>query len=213
MKKFSAFALIAAFAMPLSAGVPARATHAASPVGAQAAVPSTESDQTLHAMHDEMERARTRLQLPGVDKPFYFEYRLMDVDVRAVTASFLSLIHILCTHSQRDLYRGGSGGSQLRGSDDRSVFAIQGAAEDHRSCRNGTRGNGTSKRHGCGQRHRSSSRDRSSRSHSERSGRARLRATAHNTRGDAKHCNQRSRAHETIQAFAVPELPGITERP
>jgi TldD protein len=102
LKKFSAFALIAAFAMPLSAGVPAHATHAASPAGAgaQAAVPSTESDQTLHAMHDEMERARTRLQLPGVDKPFYFEYRLMDVDVRAVTASFGSLINSSTTRNR-----------------------------------------------------------------------------------------------------------------
>jgi TldD protein len=101
LKKFSAFALIAAFAMPLSAGVPANATHAASPAaGAQAAVPATESDQTLHAMHDEMERARTRLQLPGVDKPFYFEYRLVDVDVRAISASFGSLINSSTTRNR-----------------------------------------------------------------------------------------------------------------
>ncbi len=58
----------------------------------QAAVPETESDQTLRAMHDEMERSRTRLQLPGVDKPFYIEYRLLDLDVRAVTSSFGALI-------------------------------------------------------------------------------------------------------------------------
>ena len=57
----------------------------------QAAVPESESDQTLHAMHDEMERARTRLQLPGVEKPFYLEYRLLDLDVRTVTASFGAL--------------------------------------------------------------------------------------------------------------------------
>ena len=102
MKNFSVFALIAAFAIPLSAGVPAHATHAPSPAGprAQAAVPSTESDQTLHAMHDEMERARTRLQLPGVDKPFYFEYQLMDVDVRAVSASFGSLINSSTTRNR-----------------------------------------------------------------------------------------------------------------
>ena len=43
-------------------------------------------------MHDEMERARTRLQLPGVDKPFYVEYRLLDLDVRSVTSSFGSLV-------------------------------------------------------------------------------------------------------------------------
>jgi predicted Zn-dependent protease len=102
VKKFSVFALIAAFAIPLFADVPAHVTHAASPAGprAQAAVPSAESDQTLHAMHDEMERARTRLQLPGVDKPFYFEYQLMDVDVRAVTASFGSLINSSTTRNR-----------------------------------------------------------------------------------------------------------------
>ena len=44
-------------------------------------------------MHDEMERARTRLQIPGVSKPFYLEYRLMDLDVRTVTASFGSLVN------------------------------------------------------------------------------------------------------------------------
>ena len=43
-------------------------------------------------MHDEMERARTRLALPGVDKPFYIEYRLLDLDVRSVTASFGALL-------------------------------------------------------------------------------------------------------------------------
>jgi TldD protein len=101
VKKFSAFALIAVFAIPLSARMPAHATRTAPPVTAvQAPVPSTETDQTLHAMHDEMERARTRLQIPGVEKPFYFEYRLMDVDVRAVTASFGSLINSSTTRNR-----------------------------------------------------------------------------------------------------------------
>jgi TldD protein len=83
--------LIAAFAMPLTS---ARAAghRAAATRGAQAAVPATETDQTLHAMHDEMERARTRLALAGVGKPFYFEYRLLDLDVRSVTASFGALV-------------------------------------------------------------------------------------------------------------------------
>ena len=43
-------------------------------------------------MHDEMARARTRLALAGVDKPFYIEYRLLDLDVRSVTASFGALV-------------------------------------------------------------------------------------------------------------------------
>jgi hypothetical protein len=61
VRKFSTIALLIAFVLPF----------AAKPVAAQAPIPETETDQTLHAMHDEMERARTRLQLPGVDKPFY----------------------------------------------------------------------------------------------------------------------------------------------
>lgn len=58
----------------------------------QAAVPDSEKDQTLRAMHDEMERSRTRLQLEGVDKPFYVEYRLLDLDVKTISSSFGSLI-------------------------------------------------------------------------------------------------------------------------
>jgi TldD protein len=97
VKKFSVIALIAAFAFPLLAGTTTHHVPVVPPVpvstAAQAAVPPSESDQTLHAMHDEMERARTRLQIPGVSKPFYLEYRLMDLDVRTVTASFGSLIN------------------------------------------------------------------------------------------------------------------------
>ncbi|HTP44301.1 MAG TPA: metallopeptidase TldD-related protein, partial [Candidatus Acidoferrum sp.] len=47
-----------------------------------------------------MERNRARLQLPGVEKPFYLEYRLLDVDVRAVTASFGDLISSTTTRNR-----------------------------------------------------------------------------------------------------------------
>ncbi len=43
-------------------------------------------------MHDEMERSRTRLQIEGVDKPYYVEYRLLDLDVKTITSSFGALI-------------------------------------------------------------------------------------------------------------------------
>ena len=43
-------------------------------------------------MHDELERSRNRLQLEGVEKPFYIEYRLLDLDIRTVTASFGALV-------------------------------------------------------------------------------------------------------------------------
>jgi len=74
MMKLAGWVLLASFALPLTAA-------------AQAPIPAGETDQTLRAMHDEMERARTRLSIPGVDKPFYIEYRLLDLDVRNVTAA------------------------------------------------------------------------------------------------------------------------------
>ena len=44
-------------------------------------------------------RARA-LQLPGVDKPFYIEYRLLDLDVRTVTASFGALVSSSTTRNR-----------------------------------------------------------------------------------------------------------------
>jgi TldD protein len=61
-------------------------------LAAQTTAVENDSDQTLHAMHDEMERSRTRLVLPDADKPFFIQYRLLDLDVRSVTASFGSVI-------------------------------------------------------------------------------------------------------------------------
>lgn len=53
---------------------------------------SDDKDQTLHAMKDEMDRSRARLQLPGVEKPFYIQFQLLDVDIREVSASFGGLL-------------------------------------------------------------------------------------------------------------------------
>ena len=111
MRIFATIALLAACALPLSAAttthprnivpvLPGPAAVSASAATPQAAVPESESDKTLHAMHDEMERARTRLQLPGVEKPFYLEYRLMDLDVRAVTSSFGALVSTSTTRNR-----------------------------------------------------------------------------------------------------------------
>jgi TldD protein len=87
---FTAAAVPAAFAARAAGSKPAAAIPRPA---AQAPVPANETDQTLRAMHDEMDRARTRLQLAGVDKPFYIEYRLLDLDVRTVTASFGALVN------------------------------------------------------------------------------------------------------------------------
>jgi predicted Zn-dependent protease len=56
-----------------------------------------DNDQTLHAMRDEMNRSKSRLELtiPGVPqpvKPYYIEYRLLDLDVREVVGDFGALL-------------------------------------------------------------------------------------------------------------------------
>jgi TldD protein len=56
-----------------------------------------DNDQTLRAMRDEMARAKTRLQLKIPDRnepvrPYYVEYRLLDLDVREVSAEFGALL-------------------------------------------------------------------------------------------------------------------------
>jgi TldD protein len=66
----------------------------------QAPVSARETDKTLHAMHDELERSLTRLRIPGMDKPFYIEYRLLDLDIRNVTASFGALVSSSTTRSR-----------------------------------------------------------------------------------------------------------------
>ena len=64
------------------------AMKAAAATGAQ--VPQ-DNDHTLQAMRDEMDRAKTRLELkiPNIDRPvrpYYVEYRLLDLEVREVVA-------------------------------------------------------------------------------------------------------------------------------
>jgi TldD protein len=64
---------------------------------AQSAFGQQDKDQTLRAMRDEMSRAKTRLELmiPGTDqpvRPYYVEYRLLDMEVREVVAEFGTLL-------------------------------------------------------------------------------------------------------------------------
>lgn len=86
MRKLFTAGLLAFFSVapPLFA----KAHKPASPPAQQAA----DNDQTLHAMHDELNRSMQRLRLPDVDKPFYIEYRLLDLDIREITATFGGLI-------------------------------------------------------------------------------------------------------------------------
>lgn len=55
------------------------------------AAAQNDNDHTLEAMQDEMNRSVARLQLDSQQKPFYIEYRILDVDVRSITASFGTL--------------------------------------------------------------------------------------------------------------------------
>jgi predicted Zn-dependent protease len=65
--------------------------------GAIRAQAPKDNDQTLRAMQDEMARSKDRLELT-IDRsgkpvrPFYVEYRLLDLDVREITAEFGALV-------------------------------------------------------------------------------------------------------------------------
>jgi len=63
-----------------------------------------DSDHTLQAMRDEMARSKARLELkiPNTGqpvRPFYIEYRLLDLDVREIVAEFGSLLS--STHTRQ----------------------------------------------------------------------------------------------------------------
>lgn len=65
--------------------------------GGTAIAQTNDSDQTLRAMRDEMARAKSRLELkiPGTNqpvRPYYLEYRLLDLDVREVVAEYGALL-------------------------------------------------------------------------------------------------------------------------
>ena len=94
MRKLSAVALFAPCALLFAAPAFANRTpaRAAAAPAQELTIPAGDNDLTLRAMRDEMERSRTRLSLPGVDKPFYVEYRLLDLDIHTITASFGALL-------------------------------------------------------------------------------------------------------------------------
>src|SRR5579864_11069 len=61
--------------------------------------PSADADQTLRAMHDELERSRN-MQMPNLPKPYFIQYRLLDLDVHTITASFGALVSSTATHNR-----------------------------------------------------------------------------------------------------------------
>ena len=75
----------------------ASAVVCGTPACRAAAQEPKDNDQTLRAMRDEMARAKTRLELkiPGTDqpvRPYYVEYRLLDLDFREISGQFGALL-------------------------------------------------------------------------------------------------------------------------
>jgi predicted Zn-dependent protease len=97
-RTFFAFAFAAA---SLWLAGPANAAPARHPATSVAQPPQTppvvDSDKTLAAMQDELDRARTRLELKIPDttepaRPYFIQYRILDIDVRTIVAEFGALI-------------------------------------------------------------------------------------------------------------------------
>jgi hypothetical protein len=60
--------------------------------GQIAPVPPGDTDKTLAALHDELQRSKDRLALPGQERPYFIEYRLLDLDERVISAEFGALL-------------------------------------------------------------------------------------------------------------------------
>ncbi len=70
------------------------------PAAQIADVPAGDTDKTLAALHDELQRSKDRLVLPGQQKPYYIEYRLLDLDERVVSAEFGALLTTSTTRNR-----------------------------------------------------------------------------------------------------------------
>jgi len=93
-----AFAAIATLfvmsAWPVAAAPP---RHPAATLAQPQQAAAADSDHTLAAMQDELNRARTRLELtiPGTNepaRPYFIQYRVLDLDVRTIVAEFGALV-------------------------------------------------------------------------------------------------------------------------
>lgn len=85
---------------PRTITIPAEAGFPALRVATGQDQPQAPEDDTLRAMKDEMARSLARLQTESLGKPFYVSYRLLDVQVRSVTADFGSLVNSSTSRSR-----------------------------------------------------------------------------------------------------------------
>lgn len=96
--------ILVAFAL-LAGTLTCAVTSLAQASSATTRVPSSsDNDHTLQAMKDEMARSKARLeiQIPGApqpQRPYYLEYRLLDLDVREVVGEFGALMS--STHTRQ----------------------------------------------------------------------------------------------------------------
>jgi TldD protein len=65
-----------------------------------APVPAGDADKTLAALHDELARSKDRLLLPGQQRPYFIEYRLLDLDERVISAQFGALLSSSTTRNR-----------------------------------------------------------------------------------------------------------------
>jgi TldD protein len=85
-----------------TAATASRPARAKAPQAGQTVVPppAGDTDKTLAALHDELERSRTRLVLPGEEKPYYIQYRLLDLDERTIVAQYGALVSTSTTRNR-----------------------------------------------------------------------------------------------------------------
>lgn len=91
-----AAALVASPAFLAAAPSPAQQQHHAAP----AAKPATESDPILNAMKDELTREQQLLALPGMERPYFIQYRLEDVRTYETLANYGALVRESESHQR-----------------------------------------------------------------------------------------------------------------
>ncbi len=74
--------------------------QASASIGQIAPVPAGDTDKTLAALHDELQRSKDRLVLPGEQRPYFIEYRLLDLDERIISAEFGALLSTNTTRNR-----------------------------------------------------------------------------------------------------------------
>lgn len=83
----------AAKATPVAIAAPAAGVFPALEISGARGQAQAPEDDTLRAMKDEMARSEARLQTADLGKPYFIDYRLLDIQVRAVTADFGSIVN------------------------------------------------------------------------------------------------------------------------